>query len=59
LKLAAAGCCALTFTWNATGGSLEFNTNLDNPNGWIMMTNSSPYLIPLPISGSGFYRVLQ
>jgi hypothetical protein len=52
------------FTWdtagvNGAGTVLESNTNLDNPNGWIPVSgaSASPYVIPIPASGSVFYRI--
>ena len=54
----------LMFTWdtagvNGAGTVLESNTNLDNPNGWIPVSgaSASPYVIPIPASGSVFYRI--
>ena len=52
------------FIWNiagvnSAGTMLESNTNLDNPNGWVPVSGAgaSPYIIPIPGSGSVFYRI--
>jgi hypothetical protein len=54
----------LLFTWdnagiNSAGTVLESNTNLDNFNGWVPVAcaGASPYTLPIPASGSVFYRV--
>jgi hypothetical protein len=51
----------LTFNWNIPGLTLEANTNLNNPNGWIKINgaNNSPYSMAVPTTGSTFYRVSQ
>lgn len=49
----------LTFTWNVVGSGLESNPNLSNTNGWtpVAGVTASPYVIPIPASGSMFYRI--
>ncbi len=49
----------LTLTWNVVGAGLESNTSLSNPNGWtaVPSASTSPYVIPIPTSGSMFYRI--
>jgi hypothetical protein len=49
----------LTFNWNIAGAGLQSNTNLANPSGWtnVVGAASSPYVIPIPTSGSKFYRI--
>jgi hypothetical protein len=51
----------LTFNWNVVGAGLQSNTNLANPNGWTNEAGAatSPYVIPVPASGTKFYRIAQ
>jgi hypothetical protein len=55
----------LVFSWetpgvNGAGTVLECNTNLDNSYGWVPAAGAgaSPYTIPIPASGSVFYRIV-
>ncbi len=47
----------LTLTWNVAGASLQSNTSLNNPAGWTNVSGTSPYVIPMPTSGTRFYRI--
>ena len=49
----------LTFTWNVAGAGLQSNTDLNNPAGWVNEggATTSPYVIPIPTSGTKFYRI--
>jgi hypothetical protein len=49
----------LTFTWNVAGAGLQSNTDLNNPTGWVNEggATTSPYVIPIPTSGTKFYRI--
>lgn len=51
----------LTFKWNVVGAGLQSNANLSNPNGWTTVTGAvtSPYVLPVPASGSMYYRIAQ
>lgn len=50
----------LTFTWNVVGAGLQSNPNLSNPNGWTAVpgASASAYVIPIPTTGSMFYRIV-
>ena len=48
---------SLTINWSVTGFVLQQNTNLANPTGWTDVTNTSPVVITLPVSGANFYRL--
>jgi hypothetical protein len=58
LKVTAGG-GNLTFTWNVAGAGLQSNTDLNNPAGWVNEggATTSPYVIPIPTSGTKFYRI--
>jgi len=58
LNVAKAG-SNLTFSWNVISAGLQSSTNLADPNGWTPVTGAtaSPYVIPVPTSGSRFYRI--
>ncbi len=49
----------LTFSWNVVSAGLQSNANLANPNGWtpVAAATASPYVAPIPSSGSLFYRI--
>jgi len=49
----------LNFTWNVAGAGLQSTTNLADPTSWTPVSDAtnSPYVIPMPTSGTKFYRV--
>lgn len=49
----------LILTWNVLSSGLQSNTNLANPNGWVPVVGATQpsYSVPLPASGSLFYRI--
>lgn len=52
----------LTLNWNVIGSGLESNTDLANSSGWTPVAgtaNTDHYVVPLPATGSMFYRIAQ
>lgn len=49
----------LTINWNVVGRGLQSNTNLLNSAGWtpVAAATASPYVIPVPKTGTLFYRI--
>ncbi len=49
----------LNFTWNVAGAGLQSTTNLSDPTSWtpVLDATNSPYGIPVPTSGTKFYRI--